>query len=91
MTGMAENYCPQCEDEGRPATPIGHARSACALCNRYAQRVRRAAQLTLATRHPDDWARAREEAETTLYPPTVEEYLHASPAQPRNRSTVSAR
>ena len=91
MTGMAENYCPQCEDEGRPSTPIGHARSACALCNRYAQRVRRAAQLTLATRHPDDWARAREEAETTLYPPTVEEYLHASPAQPRNRSTVSAR
>lgn len=88
---MAENFCPQCEDEGRPATPIGHARSACALCNRYAQRVRRAAQLTLATRHPDDWARAREEAENTLYPPTVEEYLHASPAQPRDRSTVSER
>lgn len=81
----ADLSCPQCADEGRPASKIGNYRAACTLCNRYAQRVQRKVSAALQELMADDAARLRSQIEQDLYPDAVREYR---PVLTGNRSTV---
>lgn len=58
--------CPDCEKRGEPGR-IGSKRTACRLCNRWAQGVIRATHSMFRQYEPEVFAAIREQAEIETY------------------------
>jgi hypothetical protein len=81
-TGLPALPCPECRERGRGGgARIGNHRLTCGTCNRWAQKVMRAARSRLIELHADEYARMRLEIERDLYPGVLEAYSQAHPVK----------
>lgn len=65
--GAPPLVCPECSKRHGGTARIGNRKTACAVCNRFSQAVRRYVARDLALLHPLDAARLRHEAEREVY------------------------
>lgn len=69
---MSEMPCPACRERGAPGTGrIGSQRTACPVCNSFAQQVLRTASQRLRQRHTSEYELLRAEVAAETYPRAV--------------------